>query len=220
MNVFEAVKQSVTTRQAAEHYGIRVNRNGMCVCPFHNDKNPSMKLDRRFYCFGCGATGDVIDFVSRLHSTGSKEAALMLAQDFSIPYEQFPGGNGKNRTKRPIKPRLRQETEEQRFRRMEKHCFKVLSDYYHLLRRWREEYAPRQPEEEWNPRFVEALQNMSRIEYLLDELLSGDLQERAAIIIEYGKEVRQHEQRMAELTATDTAELKNQSRQRRAAPER
>ncbi len=88
MNVFEVVKQSVTTRQAAEHYGIKVNRNGMCVCPFHNDKNPSMKVDRRFYCFGCGATGDVIDFVSRLHGIGSKEAALMLAQDFSIPYER------------------------------------------------------------------------------------------------------------------------------------
>ena len=48
MNVFEVVKQSVTTRQAAEHYGIRVGRNGMCVCPFHDDKNPSMKVDRRF----------------------------------------------------------------------------------------------------------------------------------------------------------------------------
>ena len=48
MNVFEAVKQNVTTRQAAELYGIRVGRNGMAVCPFHNDKNPSMKLDRRY----------------------------------------------------------------------------------------------------------------------------------------------------------------------------
>ncbi len=79
MNVFEAVKQSGTTRQAAKRYGIHVNRNGMCVCPFHNDKNPSMKVDRRFYCFGYGATGDVIDFVSRLHGIDSKEAALMLA---------------------------------------------------------------------------------------------------------------------------------------------
>lgn len=43
MNVFEAVKQNVTTRQAAELYGIPVSRNGMAVCPFHNDKNPSMK---------------------------------------------------------------------------------------------------------------------------------------------------------------------------------
>lgn len=47
MNVFEAVKQNVTTRQAAELYGIPVSRNGMAVCPFHNDKNPSMKLDRQ-----------------------------------------------------------------------------------------------------------------------------------------------------------------------------
>lgn len=117
MNVFEAVKQSVTTRQAVERYGIKVNRNGMCVCPFHNDKNPSMKVDRRFYCFGCGATGDVIDFVSRLHGIGSREAALMLAQDFAIPYE-----DGRNAGKEPIRPRLRKETEEQKFKRMERHC--------------------------------------------------------------------------------------------------
>lgn len=215
MNVFEAVKQSVTTRQAAEHYGIHVNRNGMCVCPFHNDKNPSMKVDRRFYCFGCGATGDVIDFVSRLYGIGSKEAALMLAQDFSIPYE-----DRKNTGKPPIRPRLRRESEEQKFKRMERHCFRVLSDYYHLLRRWKEEHAPRQPDEAWNPRFVEALQNMSRVEYLMDVLLSGELSERAALITGHGKEVRNLERRMAELTAADTAGTKEHGRKHRAAPER
>ena len=84
MHLFEAVKQSVTTRQAAERYGLNVNRNGMTVCPFHRDRHPSMKVARRYYCFGCGATGDVIDFVSRLHGISAKEAALMLARDFSI----------------------------------------------------------------------------------------------------------------------------------------
>ena len=74
MNVFEAVKQSVTTRQAAEHYGIHVSRNGMACCPFHNDKTPSMKLDRRYHCFGCGADGDVIDFAAALYGLGKKEA--------------------------------------------------------------------------------------------------------------------------------------------------
>ena len=129
MNVFKAVKQSVTTRQAAEHFGIRVGRNGMCVCPFHADKNPSMKVDRRFHCFGCQADGDVIDFVSRLEAVSPKEAALMLAQEFSIPYEdREPPGRRK--------PKPRQETPEQRFCRMERYCFRVLSDYYHLLRRW------------------------------------------------------------------------------------
>ena len=57
MNVFEVVKENVTARQAAEAYGLKVGRTGMACCPFHSDKSPSMKLDERYYCFGCGATG-------------------------------------------------------------------------------------------------------------------------------------------------------------------
>ena len=67
MNLFESVKAAVTVRQAAEHYGLEVGRNGMTRCPFHDDRHPSLKLNESyFYCFGCGATGDVIDFVARL----------------------------------------------------------------------------------------------------------------------------------------------------------
>ena len=96
MNVFEAVKQSVTTRQAAEYYGIHVGRNGMACCPFHNDKTPSMKLDRRYHCFGCGADGDVIDFAAALYGLGKKEAAVQLAQDFGLSYEDLEtAGKGK-----------------------------------------------------------------------------------------------------------------------------
>ena len=133
MSIFEAVKQSVTTRQAAERYGIRVERNGMCRCPFHDDSTPSMKLDRRYYCFGCGATGDVIDLVSWLRGIGSKEAAILLAQDFAIPYE--------GSTDKPSKPR-QQNTDEQNYQHMERYCFRVLLDYYRLLCRWKEDYAP------------------------------------------------------------------------------
>lgn len=215
MNVFEAVKQSVTTRQAAEHYGIRVNRNGMCVCPFHNDKNPSMKIDRRFHCFGCQADGDVIDFVSRLHGTGTKEAALMLAQDFSVPYEdKTPTGRSRPRPKAPP------ETPEQQFKRVERHCFRVLSDYYHLLRRWERDYAPQTPEEAWNPLFTEALQNRAKTEYLLDVLLFSHMEERASLIMEYGKEVKRIERRMAELTARDTAGRSRNHKRNAPAPER
>lgn len=88
MNVFEAVKQSVTTRQAALVYGISVGRNGMVCCPFHDDRHPSMKVDRRFHCFACQADGDVIDFTSRLFGLSSKEAALKLAEDFSISFDR------------------------------------------------------------------------------------------------------------------------------------
>ena len=207
MSIFEAVKQSVTTRQAAERYGIRVERNGMCRCPFHNDSTPSMKLDRRYYCFGCGTTGDVIDFVSRLRGIGSKEAAILLAQDFAIPYED---GTGKT-----SKPR-QQNTDEQNYQYMERYCFRVLLDYYRLLCRWKEDYAPQTPEDG----FVEALQKLSLIAYLLDELLGGDMQARASVVIEYGEEVRKLEQRMAELAAADEAAVQNADEQHEISDER
>ena len=211
MNIFETVKQSVTTRQAAERYGIRVERNGMCRCPFHADSTPSMKLDRRYYCFGCGATGDVIDFVSQLRGIGSKEAAILLAQDFAIPYEDSAG-----KTNRP----RQQNTDEQNYQHMERYCSRVLLDYDQLLCRWKEDYAPQTPENGYHPRFVEALQKLSLVEYLLDELLCGDIQARASVVIEYGEEVRKIEQRMAELAAADEAAAQNAGRQHGTADER
>ena len=204
MSIFEAVKQSVTTRQAAERYGIRVERNGMCRCPFHDDSTPSMKLDSRYYCFGCGATGDVIDFVSWLRGIGSKEAAILLAQDFTIPHE--------GSTDKPSKPR-QQNIDEQNYQHMERYCFRVLLDYYRLLCCWKEGYAPQTPEDGYHPRFVEALQKLSLVEYLLDEMLGGDMQARASVVIEYGEEVRKLEQRMAELAAADEAAVQNADEQ-------
>ena len=84
MYFFETVKQTVTTRQAAERYGLSVNQSGMTRCPFHEDHNPSMKVDARFYCFGCHASGDVIDFTGRLFGISLKDAAEKLAEDFGI----------------------------------------------------------------------------------------------------------------------------------------
>lgn len=107
-SVFEAVKQSITVREAAQMYGIEVNRSGMACCPFHDDKNPSMKLNEEyFYCFGCGATGDVIDFAVRLYNLSPREAAEKLAQDFGLAYDsQAP----------PRRRYVRQKTEAQKFK--------------------------------------------------------------------------------------------------------
>lgn len=115
MNVFEAVKQSVTTRQAASFYGIRVGRNGMVCCPFHNDRTPSMKVDSRFYCFGCGASGDVIDFSALLHGLGKREAAVRLAEDFGVSYEK--SGNAPPDRKRHNRSQPRQNQRSRDFRK-------------------------------------------------------------------------------------------------------
>ena len=190
MNVFEAVKGNVTTRQAAEMYGIKVNRNGMAVCPFHNDKNPSMKVDKRFHCFACQADGDVIDFVSRLCGLPCKEAAMKLADDFGISYD--------SRHKPTVRPHIREPTAEQLYQKEEARCYRVLTDYFHLLRRWETQHAPKQPDDVWHPLFVEALQRKSHIEYLIDTLIDGTKEEKQALVAEQRKEVMKLEQRIAE----------------------
>lgn len=192
MNVFEAVKQSVTTRQAAEHYGIKVRRNGMACCPFHSDKNPSMKLDRRFHCFGCGADGDVIDFTAKLYGLEVKEAAVKLADDFGIIYDN----QGRASPKESVRRKLAQEKQSGQ---EERDCYRVLCDYLHSLYEWKERYAPKPQDSEWNPLFIEALQRTSYVEYLLDTLLFGDTEEKEWIVREHGKEVKKLGERLSEI---------------------
>ena len=203
MTLFQAVKQSVTTRQAAEYYQLRVNRAGFAICPFHKDRTPSMKVDTRFHCFGCGADGDVIDFAARLYGLDAKPAAEKLASDFHIPYEK---------TGRRAKPMRSVKSEEQMYRRLEDRCYRVLSDYLNLLRQWEVDYAPQPEDEIWQPLFTEALQRKDHIEYLLDVLLSEPIAERAALIREYGGEVRMIEQRLSELAAGTAREFENDGR--------
>ena len=186
-NVFETVKQSVTVREAAERYGIEVRRNGMACCPFHDDKNPSMKVDQRFHCFGCGADGDVIDFTAKLFDLSPKEAAEKLAQDFGLIYDsQAP----------PRRRYVRQKTETQKFREDRQRCYRVLSDYYYLLKKWETDHSPRTPEEEPHPRFMEAIRKKDYVGYLLDFFLEDAPDEQRLWIAEHQSEIANLERRV------------------------
>ena len=201
-NVFEAVKQSVSTREAAAFYGIEVKRNGMACCPFHDDKNPSMKVDQRFHCFGCGEDGDVIDFTAKLFNLSPKEAAEKLAQDFGLIYD----------SQAPSRRRyVRQKTEAQKFREDRQRCYRVLSDYYYLLKKWEADRSPRTPEEEPHTRFVEAIQKKAYVEYLLDLFLYESEEEQKAWIAEHTAEITHLERRlkiMAENKPTNRERLR------------
>ena len=201
-NVFEAVKQSVSTRDAAAFYGIEVKRNGMACCPFHDDKNPSMKVDQRFHCFGCGEDGDVIDFTAKLFDLSSKEAAEKLAQDFGLIYDsQAP----------PRRRYVRQKNEAQKFREDRQRCYRVLSDYYYLLKKWEADNSPQTPEEEPHPRFVEAIHKKTYVEYLLDLFLYESEEEQKAWIADHTAEITHLERRlkiMAENKPTNRERLR------------
>lgn len=209
MNVFEAVKDSVTTRQAAEMYGIQVRRNGMACCPFHKDKNPSMKVDRRYHCFGCQADGDVIDFTAQLFGIGTKDAAEKLAEDFGIHYDRRPvHGKGKRQSVLPkIRPDPVRELSQWR-----DHAMDVLIAYKWKLQDWQMHFAPKSMEDEdWHPLFVEALRNKDRIEYLLDELMECSTNQLAEMKKCCGKEVEEIGKRLGQHADRDAgADRKSQ----------
>ena len=173
MTIYETIKAAISVKQAAEHYGLKVSHNGMACCPFHNDRHPSLKLNEDyFFCFGCGAKGDVIDLVARLFDLSSYEAAQKLAADFGLD----PKPPTAAAMVKPKRPYIRQ------FRENEMLCFRVLTDYLHLLEDWKIRYAPKTPEDALDDRFVEACQMHCYIEYMADVLTVGDLEERVALV--------------------------------------
>ena len=180
MNLFETVKANVSVPEAARAYGLTVTRHSMARCPFHNDRHPSLKLNPDFYyCFGCGAKGDVIDLVAELFNLSPYEAARKIAEDFGIDPDKPPEAAA---LAKPRHPMIRA------FRDDERYCQRVLCDYLHLLEDWKVQYAPASIDEEPDDRFVEACQMLSYIEYLADLLTVGDLEQRKAVVMELMKD--------------------------------
>ena len=179
MTIYETIKAAISIKQAAEHYGLKVSCNGMTCCPFHNDRHPSLKLNEDyFFCFGCGAKGDVIDLVARLFNLSNYEAAQKLASDFGLD----PKPPTAAALPKPKHPCIRQ------FREDEMLCFRVLTDYLHLLEDWKVRYAPKTPDAALDDRFVEACQMLDYIEYLADILTVGNLEDRVSVVDELMKE--------------------------------
>ena len=172
MSLYQTVKSAITVPQAAKVYGMEPDRHGMVRCPFHFDSHPSMKLnDNYYYCFGCGANGDVIDLIAKLFDLNPRQAAEKLAYDFGLDPDKPPA----NAIALPLPKRGL--TDEQRADIA--YCLRVLTDYLDLLHDWQERYKPATPEEPQDERFVEALHMTDLIEHLTDHIAYGTPQQKA-----------------------------------------
>lgn len=204
MKLFEAVKAGVTAEEVAARYGLKVKRNGLTNCAFHDDKHPSMKVDRRFHCFACQADGDAIDLACQLLGLPPKQAALRLAEDFGIDYDNGQARDTRNgrvalpkkSEKTQAKPALSEMLKE---KQEEAGVLRVYLDYHRILNEWQADYQPRAPDEEWHPRFVEALQRIPYIEGALDLLMYGSAEEKRQFIKNYGKEAERIGERIRQI---------------------
>ena len=172
MSRIETIKACVKPADAAKKYGLVVTQYGMTNCPFHNDRRPSMKLyDDHFYCFACGAHGDVINLTAQLLGVSLKESVPILEADFHIGPEDDPPAVS-----------LREKPHLMQFQKEEHHCLAALTEYAKLLRDWKRDYAPKSPDDEIEDRYVEACMKLDYIEDLVDCLCEADLEHQIKIV--------------------------------------
>ena len=195
----------------AEHYGLKVNSKGMACCPFHEDKHPSMKIDSRYYCFGCGATGDSIDLAGKLLDLSPFESMTRLAQDFGVDIWSKGKSSGAKGKIIPFNPSIKSNSvldtrasatttasEDALPVNMKKWTVKavrVLLRYQDYLRSWKIAYAPDKADDDWHPCFEESLALQDKVEYWLDILLFGEEYEKELLYEDLREEVKKLEHR-------------------------
>lgn len=179
MSIYTQIKDAVSVKEVAERYGLFVTRHGMARCPFHEDHSPSLKLNEDYYyCFGCHATGDVIDFTSKLLQVCKYHAAKQLAADFGIHVN-----DSENKQKHVAVHEVPENPNLAVFRNNEILCMQALSSYEWLLSDWMEECAPEVPGE-FDPRYVHACHMLPTVKFLLDCLTVATFEERYAMVEE------------------------------------
>lgn len=200
MSIFSEVKEYLTARQAAESYGLQVKRNGLACCPFHNDKHPSMKIDKNYHCFACGVGGDVIDYVSRMYGLSQYDAALKLIEDFRLPISV----SGKVTFNEQEKARIRKEkAEKERIihirERFEKWCnqsIDVLRDCLPEIEKTGFFLQDKPPDIVFSDDYAQMLHAVPIINYWLDILCMGETAEKQELFIKDRKEVEKLVQRV------------------------
>ena len=192
MNLFETVRTNVKAIDVVLMAGFQPNRSKMICCPFHNDKHPSMKVDRRYFCFGCGAKGDAVDFVANYYGLSLKEAAEKIASDFGLTYDNTGYSEGVR------KPIAAQRSEYQIWAEKKQELFAHLSRLHEQLRETKMKYAPKDREDsEWSPLFVMAAKELTYVDYLYDYCMFEATEDELKLKIdEITKEMEKIEKRM------------------------
>ena len=171
VNYADEIKRRVTARELFQFYGFEINRGGFCKSPFSsNDKTPSLKVydgGRGWHDFSSGNGGSVIDFVMQYFGLNFQDAIAKINTDFSLG---LPIGERISLRQRREMERQQRERQEERAReQMERE--QLDGEYWAAFDLWKKydtnkrEYAPKSPDEEFNPLFVEAVKNIDRADY-------------------------------------------------------
>ena len=168
-NVVQTIKDRLTMREVLEYYGYEPNKKGFICCMFHNEKTPSMKIfEKDYHCFGCGEHGDTITFVQKLFNLSFQETLKKIDVDFGL---NLCGTHSFDELRKSHYQQKKLEAKRERKKREKEQAsneYWVAFDEWKRLDDNKRNYAPKTPDEELHPLFVEALQKLSYQTYLLD----------------------------------------------------
>jgi hypothetical protein len=193
LSIFEEVKEHLTARAVAEGYGLGVRKNGLACCPFHDDRHPSMKIDKNYHCFACGVGGDAIDYVSRMFGLSRYDAAVKLIEDFHLPVEV----KGYRTLSEQERARLRKEKEARekvlqirdRFNRWCNQSVEQIKDALAVIEQTGSFLIGKPMEMVFSDEYAGMLHAEPVLNYWLDILCMGTMDEKQELFLKGRKEV-------------------------------
>lgn len=125
----DEIKKMYSMRDILARYGMHPNRAGFIRCPFHKEKTASMKIyPDTYYCFGCGAHGDIFSFVSAMDGLSFREAFLELGGTYQQKKETFSDRLARYHAKKEREQRKRQEEDLKERRKLNNELIDIYRD--------------------------------------------------------------------------------------------
>lgn len=127
----EEIKATYSMLDILSRYGLRPNRSGFICCPFHKEKTASMKIYQdSYYCFGCGAHGDVFDFVSAMDDLSFRESFLELGGTYEHKQETFGERMARYHAQKEREMKRKQEDALKAQRKLNNDLIDIYRDWY------------------------------------------------------------------------------------------
>ena len=162
MNAAEHIKNIISMKDVAERSWFVLDRSERILCPFHDDKKPSLKIysepGKGFYCFSCQSGGSVIDFIMMLYNLNFKDAIQKINADFNLNLN----------FEKPTRSQIRQQQMERRKRiyakrNSDNQLNKLLAEHCRL---W-QDFKRGEP---WTENWTHALQQLAVLEVQIEQI--------------------------------------------------
>jgi len=201
-DAFALLKDSVNIIDAATRYGVTVDRHGKALCFAHTESNSSLSFrGDRYKCFSCGAGGDVIDMVCTIRNISTLAAARELARLYGLPlFADRPLTEAELKQARDADAQRKRDTARlEAFAEWVDSAARIIAQYLRKMEEWKHDLAPKRPDDELHPLFVEAAKNLDYWNYLFEVfIVGGDFAEKAVFYKSFSGEVEHIAKRIDE----------------------